>query len=53
MAAEDLSGAEDLCTLPQLSDSTILSCLEQRYKQDKLCVSYMGGGLSHKALPCR
>ena len=36
-----MSNVGDLCTLPELTDSSILSCLEQRYHDGIVYVSYM------------
>ncbi len=35
---EDLSGVRDLCTLPELSDSSLLACLKQRQRHDRIHV---------------
>jgi len=36
---EQLEFFEDLSALPDLTDSTLLACLEQRYRKNKVQVS--------------
>lgn len=42
---EQLGFFEDLSALPDLTDSTLLACLEQRYRNNKVqvstCAQYM------------
>ena len=39
---EKLEFIEDLSALPDLTDSTLLACLEQRYRKNKVHVSHSG-----------
>ena len=36
---DDVEYCEDLSTLPELTDSALLTCLEQRYRNGKVQVS--------------
>lgn len=38
-AMDGLEYCEDLSTLPELADSALLTCLEQRYRKGKVQVS--------------
>ena len=45
-----MSQVDDLCTLPDLSDTTILSCLEKRYQRGLVYVSWPNDTRGHSAM---